>query len=104
MLRLMTEMVIHACIKKLLDDADRSKEDDIEYLCNLFIAVGAIFDNPKNHSHINTYLLRMSALSGNQDIAPPIQNMLQVQFVYLSFHGNVLNLRMTRMSLRYEIT
>ncbi|KAM6502558.1 Armadillo-type fold [Amanita muscaria] len=77
-LQILTERIMHECIKKLLANADNPLEEDIESLCMLLTTVGALLDTPKARAHLDVYFQRMRAIGKN--VSPQMQSMLQYLF------------------------
>jgi translation initiation factor 4G len=79
-LQMLTERTVHECIKRLLNNVDNPKEEEIERLCRLLTTVGRLLDNPKGRAHMDIYFTRMKGLGKSSNIAPRMQFMLQVSF------------------------
>jgi translation initiation factor 4G len=79
-LRMLTERIMHECIKKLLGNVDNPEEEEIESLCRLLTTVGRLLDNPKARAHMDIYFTRMKELGKSSNVAPRMQFMLQVSF------------------------
>ena len=77
-LQMLTERIMHECIKKLLGRVDNPKEEEIESLCRLLTTVGKLLDNPKAHAHMDIYVTRMKELGKSGKVAPRMRFMLQV--------------------------
>ncbi|WAQ89687.1 hypothetical protein PtA15_11A378 [Puccinia triticina] len=50
---MLTERIMHECIKKLLSNIDTPEEEDIESLSRLMMTVGGLLDHEKAISHMN---------------------------------------------------
>ena len=46
-LQMLTEHIMHECVKKLLGNVEDSEEEKIEFLCQLLKTVGQLLDVPK---------------------------------------------------------
>lgn len=79
-LQMLTERIMHECIKKLLGNVDNPEEEEIESLCRLLTTVGRLLDNPKAHAHMDIYFTRMKELGKSNNVAPRMQFMLQVSY------------------------
>jgi translation initiation factor 4G len=79
-LQILTERIMHECIKKLLLNIDDPEEGEIESLCWLLVTVGRALDTSKARNHMDVYFIRMNDLAQNESINPRIQQMLQVRF------------------------
>jgi hypothetical protein len=78
-LQMLTERIIHECIKKLLWNVDYPKEEEVEGVCRLFMTAGKLVnDHPKAHAHLDIYFTRVERLRKNSYLEPRIQFMLQV--------------------------
>ncbi|KAH9942185.1 uncharacterized protein BXZ73DRAFT_87857 [Epithele typhae] len=66
-LQMLTERIMHECIKKLLSNVENPEEEEIESLCKLVTTVGQILDTAKARAHMDVYFARMKELvkSGN---------------------------------------
>lgn len=76
-LQMLTERIMHECIKKLLGNVDNPEEEEIESLCRLLTTVGRLLDNPKARAHMDIYFTRMKELGKSNNVAPRMQFMLQ---------------------------
>lgn len=77
-LSMITERIMHECVKKLLVNVDNPIEEIIESLCQLLTTAGALLDTPKARRHMDAYFSRMKELTKHPDITPRLQFMLQV--------------------------
>jgi translation initiation factor 4G len=78
-LQMLTERIMHQCIKKLLSNVDNPAEEEIESLCKLLSTVGEQLDSPKAKNHMDVYFARMKELAASPRIAPRMQYMLLVR-------------------------
>ncbi|KAI9463260.1 ARM repeat-containing protein [Lactarius psammicola] len=76
-LQMLTERIMHECIKKLFGNAENPGEEEIESLCNLLITVGSLLDTPKARAHVDVYFSRMRALTKNKNVNARMVFMLQ---------------------------
>ncbi|KAK0459144.1 armadillo-type protein [Desarmillaria tabescens] len=76
-LQMLTERIMHECIKKLLGNAENPKEEEIESLCTLLTTVGQLLDTSKARAHIDVYFSRMKGLTKNPNVSLRMQSMLQ---------------------------
>ena len=51
-LQMLTERIMHECVKKLLGNVENPEEEEIESLCKLLATVGQILDTPKARAHM----------------------------------------------------
>ncbi|KAG8988055.1 hypothetical protein FRB90_002993, partial [Tulasnella sp. 427] len=75
-LQMLTERIMHECIKKLLSKIDNPEEEEIESLCKLLTTVGQALDTPKAKGHMDIYFGRMQMLADNNNVASRIRYML----------------------------
>ena len=76
-LQMLTERIMHECVKKLLGNVE-NPEEEIESLCKLLATVGQILDTPKARAHMAVYFSRMKELSKSPKVNSRMQLMLQV--------------------------
>jgi translation initiation factor 4G len=77
-LQMLTERIMHECIKKLLANIENPEEEDIESLCRLLTTVGQAIDTPNAHEHMNVYFTRMNELAIGNHVSSRIKYMLLV--------------------------
>ena len=77
-LQMLTERIMHECIKKLLGNVENPEEEEIESLCKLLITVGSLLDTPKARAHLDVYFSRMRELTKNKNVNARMVFMLQV--------------------------
>jgi translation initiation factor 4G len=77
-LQMLTERIMHECVKKLLGNVENPEEEEIESLCKLLSTVGAILDTAKARAHMDVYFSRMKELTKSQNVSSRMQFMLQV--------------------------
>ncbi|KIO10555.1 hypothetical protein M404DRAFT_129837 [Pisolithus tinctorius Marx 270] len=75
--QILTERIMHECVKKLLGNVENPEEEEIESLCQLFKTIGQLLDVPKARAHMDVYFQRMSELCKNPNVSPRMQFMLQ---------------------------
>ncbi|KAM5542985.1 hypothetical protein V8D89_003369 [Ganoderma adspersum] len=76
-LQMLTERIMHECVKKLLGNVENPEEEEIESLCKLLTTVGQILDTPKARAHMDVYFSRMKELTKSQNVNSRMQFMLQ---------------------------
>ena len=81
-LQMLTERIMHECVKKLLGNVDNPEEEEIESLCKLLATVGNMLDNNKARAHMDVYFQRMKELTRSSHVSSRMQFMLQVRFVF----------------------
>ncbi|ONI22285.1 hypothetical protein PRUPE_2G118700 [Prunus persica] len=75
--KMLTERIMHECIKKLLGQQLTPDEEDIEALCKLMSTIGEMIDHPKAKEHIDAYFDRMKSLSNNVKLSSRVRFMLK---------------------------
>ncbi|CUA72741.1 Eukaryotic translation initiation factor 4 gamma [Rhizoctonia solani] len=75
-LQMLTERIMHECIKKLLSNVVNPEEEEIESLCKLLTTVGQSLDNPKARNHMDIYFERMQDMAKSSNINSRMQFML----------------------------
>ena len=83
-LQMLTERIMHVCVKKLLGNVDNPTEEEIESLCMLLGTVGSMLDIQKARYRLDVYFSRMKELMKSPNVTPRMQNMLQVGHWFLS--------------------
>ncbi|KAG8745160.1 hypothetical protein FRC10_008613 [Ceratobasidium sp. 414] len=76
-LQMLTERIMHECIKKLLSNVVNPEEEEIESLCKLLTTVGHSLDNAKARNHMDIYFERMQEMARGNNINSRMQFMLQ---------------------------
>ena len=79
-LQMLTERIMHECVKKLLGNVENPKEEEIESLCKLISTVGAILDTTKARAHMDVYFSCMRDLTKSGNVNSRMQFMLQVRY------------------------
>lgn len=75
--RMLTERIMHECIKKLITQRHNPDEEDIEALCKLLSTIGEMIDHEKARDHMNAYFDIMLNLSNNQNLSSRVRFMLK---------------------------
>ncbi|RWW84139.1 hypothetical protein BHE74_00007276 [Ensete ventricosum] len=75
--RMLTERIMHECIKKLLGQYQNPDEEDVEALCKLMSTIGEMIDHPKAKEHMDAYFDMMAKLSTNQKLSSRVRFMLR---------------------------
>ncbi|KAF5357330.1 hypothetical protein D9758_005883 [Tetrapyrgos nigripes] len=76
-LQMLTERIMHECVKKLLGNVENPEEEEIESLCKLLTTVGQILDTNKARAHMDVYFSRMKELTKSLNVTSRMQFMLQ---------------------------
>ncbi|GAB2224328.1 hypothetical protein Drorol1_Dr00005082 [Drosera rotundifolia] len=74
---MLTERIMHECIKKLLGQYQTPDEEDIEALCKLMSTIGEMIDHPKAKEHMDAYFDIMAKLSNNMKLSSRVRFMLK---------------------------
>lgn len=76
--RMLTERIMHECIKKLLGQYQNNPdEENIEALCKLMSTIGEMIDHPKAKEHMDAYFDIMGQLSNNMKLSSRVRFMLK---------------------------
>ncbi|KAG6483855.1 eukaryotic translation initiation factor 4G-like isoform X2 [Zingiber officinale] len=75
--KMLTERIMHECIKKLLGQYQNPDEEDIEALCKLMSTIGEMIDHPKAKEHMDVYFDMMAKLSTSQQLSSRVRFMLK---------------------------
>jgi translation initiation factor 4G len=75
-LQMLTERIMHECIKKLLGNVKNPEEEEIESLCKLLTTVGNLLDTPKARAHLDVYFSRMRELTKNKNVNARMASLL----------------------------
>jgi len=65
-IELLTEKIMHQCIRKLLGDIKNPAHEDVESLCNLMETIGKKLDQEKAASYMNQYFDRMQRMAAEE--------------------------------------
>ncbi|KAJ7202359.1 hypothetical protein GGX14DRAFT_399525 [Mycena pura] len=77
-LQMLTERIMHECVKKLLGNV-KNQEEETESLCNILTTVGSLLDTstPKARAHLDVYFCRMNEQCKSNSVGSQMQFMLQ---------------------------
>ncbi|CAG8571783.1 3414_t:CDS:2, partial [Cetraspora pellucida] len=75
-LNMLTERIMHECVKKLLTVHGTPEEEEMESLCKLMTTVGQQLDHAKAKTHMDTYFGRMEEMSKNMKLSSRIRFMI----------------------------
>ncbi|KAG1835923.1 ARM repeat-containing protein [Suillus subalutaceus] len=76
-LQMLTERIMHECVKQLLVNVENPEEEKIESLCQLLKTVGQLLDTPRARAHMDIFFSRMKELGKSHNISTRMQFMLQ---------------------------
>ncbi|KAJ6590658.1 armadillo-type protein [Mycena vulgaris] len=75
--QMLTERIMHECIKKLLANVENPHETENEALCILLESAGLLLDTPKARAHMDVYFSRIREL--NRDVRLPMRHRFMLQ-------------------------
>lgn len=75
--KMLTERIMHECIKKLLGEYQNPDTEHVEALCKLMSTIGCMIDHPKAKEHIDAYFDRMAKMLNNQKLPSRLKFMLR---------------------------
>lgn len=75
--KMLTERIMHECIKKLLGQYQNPDEENVEALCKLMSTIGEMIDHPKAKEHMDAYFDMMAKLSNNMKLSSRVRFMLK---------------------------
>uniref|UniRef100_A0A803M4K4 Eukaryotic translation initiation factor 4G n=1 Tax=Chenopodium quinoa TaxID=63459 RepID=A0A803M4K4_CHEQI len=75
--RMLTERIMHECIKKLLGQYQNVDEENIEALCKLMSTIGEMIDHSRAKDHMDAYFDIMWQLSNNMNLSSRVRFMLK---------------------------
>ncbi|KAK4793958.1 hypothetical protein SAY86_011952 [Trapa natans] len=75
--KMLTEKIMHECMKKLLGQYQIPDEEHLEALCKLMSTIGEMIDHPKAKVHMDAYFDRMMTLSNNMTLSLRVRFMLK---------------------------
>ena len=85
-MQMLTERIMHECIKKLLANVENPEEEEIKSLRELLFTVGSLLDTPKARAHLDVYFSRMRELTKNKNVNARTVFILQV-CIYIPVHS-----------------
>lgn len=74
---MLTERIMHECIKKLIGEFQHPEEENVEALCKLMSTIGHMIDHAKAKEFIDAYFDRMTKMSNNQGLPSRLRFMLR---------------------------
>ncbi|KIO20805.1 hypothetical protein M407DRAFT_54597, partial [Tulasnella calospora MUT 4182] len=75
-LQMLSERIMHKCIKTLLSNIDNLEEEEIKNFCKLLTTVGQALDTPTGKGRVDIYFGTMQMLADNPNIESRIRYML----------------------------
>ncbi|KAL8129070.1 hypothetical protein V2J09_018225 [Rumex salicifolius] len=74
---MLTERIMHECIRKLLGQYPNCVEEDIESLCKLMSTIGEMIDHPRGKEYMDKYFGLMAQLSNDMKLSSRVRFMLK---------------------------
>ncbi|KAG8928200.1 hypothetical protein FRC01_006323 [Tulasnella sp. 417] len=74
--QMLTESIMHQCVKKLLGKIDNVGEEEVESVCELLTSAGQALDTPLAKGYLDIYFRRLQMLADNSNFAWKIRHML----------------------------
>ncbi|KAJ7270147.1 armadillo-type protein [Mycena haematopus] len=75
--QMLTERIMHECVKKLLGNVENPEDEEIEGLCVLLSTIGSLLDTQKARAHMDVYFSRMKELGKSSKVSSRTRFMLQ---------------------------
>ncbi|KAK9696514.1 hypothetical protein K7432_012422 [Basidiobolus ranarum] len=75
-LQMLTERIMHECIKRLLSNVQTPEEEETESLCKLMSTVGKQLDRKEAKNYMDAYFQRMKEMSVNKNLNSRIRFMI----------------------------
>ncbi|KAL1710156.1 armadillo-type protein [Schizophyllum commune] len=75
-LKLLTERIMHLCVRQMLGNVDSPKDDNMEGLCVLLTTVGELLDRPCARAYMDVCFTCIRALSRSPSLSSRVQLML----------------------------
>eukprot|EP00252_Welwitschia_mirabilis_P009250 TRINITY_DN2166_c0_g2_i1.p1 TRINITY_DN2166_c0_g2~~TRINITY_DN2166_c0_g2_i1.p1 ORF type:complete len:1878 (+),score=408.31 TRINITY_DN2166_c0_g2_i1:386-6019(+) len=75
--QMLTERIMHECIRKLLGEFQKPDEENVEALCKLMTTIGHMIDHKKAKDYIDAYFDRMASMSENHLLPSRLRFMLK---------------------------
>ncbi|KAK8944733.1 Eukaryotic translation initiation factor 4G [Platanthera zijinensis] len=75
--KMLTDRIMHECMKTLLGQYQNPDEENIEALCKLMSTIGAMIDHIEAKKHMDAYFDRITMLSTNQKLSSRLRFMLK---------------------------
>lgn len=80
---MLTEKIVHECIKRLLADTTAPKQQDLECLSKLMLTVGRQLNaNPSAKMQMDVYFQRIDTLRKDQPFESKSWSMLQANILF----------------------
>ncbi|KAF9582192.1 hypothetical protein BGW38_000527 [Lunasporangiospora selenospora] len=75
--KMLTEKIMHECVKKLLANVTNPEEEETEGLCKLMTTIGALLDRPEAKGHMDVYFVRMQELTKSSKLSSRVRFLVQ---------------------------
>ncbi|KAF3926860.1 hypothetical protein ABW20_dc0103679 [Dactylellina cionopaga] len=95
-LQMLTERIMHECVKKLVDYEGTPEEEEVESLCKLLRTIGYALDSTeKSRLAMDAYFVRIQQMMDSKDLNSRMKFMLLVRrgfsIIYVSPYTHVLH-------------
>eukprot|EP01136_Pigoraptor_vietnamica_P036096 Opistho-1_new@9391 len=74
-LQMLSEKIMHICVRQLLTKKDRD-EEDLECLCRLLSTVGKLMDNEKSKASMNEYFKSLIEIKSKPEVSARLRFMI----------------------------
>ena len=74
---MLTEIIVHAFIRKLIGEFQHAEDENVEALCKLISTIGHMIEHSKAKEHIDAYFDRMKKMSNTQGLPSRLRFMLK---------------------------
>jgi translation initiation factor 4G len=75
-LQMLTERIMHECVKRLLTDMGHPDEATIVCLCELLTSIGKALENPRERARMDTHFSRMKHLQTSPHVSQCAKSLL----------------------------
>jgi len=76
LLGMLTEKIMHRCVKNMLQNVSDPEEEEVESMCKFLTTIGAALDHAAAREYMNTYFTRIRELSKNLKLSSRLRFML----------------------------
>lgn len=81
--QMLTERIMHKCIKNQLGNVEYLREEKIESVCKLLTTVGQILDTNRARAYMDVYFSRLKEMTKCREIRPRLRFNLQVKPLHI---------------------
>ena len=72
-LNMLSEKIMHECVRHLLRDIAHPEEEEMESVCDLMNRVGIKLDRPAAKAYVDAYFERLQALSAHEELSSRVR-------------------------------